>query len=502
MKRFKDYLRENKEELNDIKLFFARCADDIDRDNLLMLRRTCMWTAIVYIGMLFFALAVIPRFRFTIGHLLLVVLLVVFYFINLAHKKENKAIAAFNASFICLLFYFFLGICLILMEINEESVHPARWFPLLLMVFPVLYIDRQYKYGLQETFMILVYAVITFLFKEPIPFFRDMYTVIAAYLMSMIISRVILGVRSKQGLAMLELQRFGSMDKLTSVYNKAALLEAISSYLNHRRAGAPCAMSVIDVDDFKQVNDSLGHEGGDDLLEHIGSLLLDSFRPADIIGRFGGDEFIVFMPNMRDANLIDLRCRTLQMMLADYNIGNNTPFSLSIGTIIDEGEHSMEELFRMADDALYKSKMAGKNQTTSWIAEPEQPMTKPGLIFVTSLGEEKAVLLPKEEGDRFRIFESRSDDEGICQLSQYNENIQLIVAEINDITGVGQLLVKYAKTREKFSKIPVLAVVQNEEGRRIATELGADEVIATGEPWENFKTVIGDMAGKENVKNY
>ena len=497
IKALKNFHKANKADLEEIKIYFEKCAADIDRNNMYMLRRTCMWTAIVYLCMLFFAYLVIPRFRFNVGHILLFVLILVYFFINVKTRKNNNSTKTFTTNFLCLFYFFSLSMCLILMEINEESVHPSRWFPLILIVFPVLYIDRQFRYGLEETFMFLIYIVITFFCKEPTPFFRDVYTVLAAYLLSMIISRTILGVRSKQGLAMVELQRFSSVDKLTSVYNKAALLEEVNRYLRHRRANNPCAMSIIDVDDFKQVNDSLGHEGGDNLLEHIGTLLIDSFRPADIIGRFGGDEFIVFMPNMRDANLIELRCRTLQMMLADYKIGNNEPFSLSIGTIIDEGNHTMEELFRMADDALYKSKMAGKNRFTSWTAEPDAALEKPGLVFLTSLGEEKAGLLPKEEGDRFQIFLARNDDEGICYLSQYSEKIELVVAEINDLTGVGQLMVKYCKTREKFSKIPVLAVVQNEEGRRLATELGADEILVTKDPWDNFRKTIGEMTQKK-----
>lgn len=372
-------------------------------------------------------------------------------------------------------------------------MHPARWFPLLLIAFPALYVDRQYRYGLEETFIVLVYLVITFFCKEPIPFYRDTYSVLSAYILSMIISRVILGVRCRQGLDMIELRKYSSMDKLTHILNKAALLSEMRHYLNHRRGDAPCALCIIDLDNFKQVNDSLGHEGGDQLLEHIGELLISSFRPSDIIGRFGGDEFIVFMPNMNDPRLVDLRCRSLQMQLADFNIGNSEPFTLSIGTIVDEGHHSQDELFRMADDALYMAKMGGKNCCMSWTAREDEELSEPVLVFLPSLGEKKEELLYDNEKERFRIFDAASDDEAIQYLSQYHEHVKLIVAELNVENGLGEMTIKYAKTREKFDSVPVLAVVSDTRGEELSKELGADRVLSTSEPGEAFKAAIREL---------
>ena len=494
-KVFSKYLHANKVGLDEIKAYFNRCADDIDRINLYMLRRTCMWTSIVFIGMFFLASMIVPRFRLTSGHLLVVPLIIGYFFVNMYSRTHDNLPTSFS-NFFCLFFYFSLGICLILMEMGAEPFQPSRWFPLLLVVFPVLFIDRQYRYGIEETVMFILYCLITVFFKEPSYFFRDVYTVLAAYLLSMIISRVVLGTRAKQGLSMVELKRFSSMDKLTQVYNKAALLTEIEEYFNRRRGDAPCTMCILDIDNFKKVNDSLGHEGGDQLLEKIGQLLIANFRPADIIGRFGGDEFIVFMPNMRDANLVDLRCRSLQMVLSDYKIGNTDPFTLSIGTIVDEGNHSQEELFRMADDALYKSKMSGKNRCTTWIAHEEKDFAKELLVFVTSLGEEKAKLLPQKEADRFQVFVTQSEDEALSYISQYRDKIGLVVAEINETTKAGELVIEYTKTRERFNGIPVLAVAQNDFGERRARGLGADEVLVTSATEEAFNSTIANLASK------
>ena len=489
IKAFSKFWRANKIGLDEIKVYFNKCADDIDRTNMFMLRRTCMWTSIVFIGMFFLAYAMVPGFKLTPGHFLFFPLTIGFFFVNMYSRSHEHLPTSF-CNFFCLFYFFMLELCLILMEISSPPFQPSRWFPLFLVVFPVLFIDRQYRHGIEETVMFVVYCGITVLFKEPQYFFRDMYTVLAAYLISMIVSRVVLATRAKQGLYMVELRRFGSMDKLTQVYNKAALLSEIEEYLTQRRDSAPCSMSIIDVDNFKQVNDGLGHEGGDQLLEQIGQLLLSNFRPSDIIGRFGGDEFIVFMPNMRDANLIDLRCRTLQMLLMNYNIGNTEPFTLSIGTIVDEGNHSQEELFRMADDALYMSKMSGKNCATSWIAQEHEDFTKRALVFVACFGEDRAKLLPAEEAERFKVFVSESENEALSCISQYRDSVALVVVEVNERTQEGELIIKYIKSRERFSGISILAVALNHLGERVARQLGADEVLLTSAPEEVFKETI------------
>lgn len=495
IKVLKRIIQKNITELAEIQVYFTRCIRDINDSNLYMLRQATMWAAIVFTAMVILACELIPGYKVTLGHYAFGALIVIFFFVNI-YTRTHRHISTGVTRFLCLSFYFLMGICFIMMEILSDSGQPARWFPLVLVVFPVLYIDRQYRYGLQETALVVIYFIMTFIFKEPAYFYRDAFTVVAAYLLSMIISRTVLGIRSEQGLSMAELQRFSSMDKLTKLYNKSAVLNEIKNYLNHRVDEVTCGMSIIDVDDFKQVNDSLGHGGGDLLLEHVGHLLLASFRSCDIIGRFGGDEFIVFMPGMDHPELVELRCRNLQMQLTDFNIGNAVPFSLSIGTIIDEGGHTQDEIFEMADDALYKSKMAGKNCSTSWTVQKNDIPRKPVLVFVTTLGEEKAGQLLKEELDRFEIFTSDNDDKAIQYLSQYLSYVRIVVLEINDDTMAGALVLKYVKNRERFNSIPILAVVRNEEGADTAKALGADEIITVGEPNESFRDAIGRLSGR------
>ena len=487
------YLKLNKQEINEIKEYFEKCSKDIDRNNLFMLRRVCMYTSIVYLTMAIIAKFIVPGFSFNPGHIMLIPILFIYLIINM-HTRKNPDIHGLKSRVICLVYYFLMSVALIGVDLFTPPSRPVLWFPLVMMVFPVLYIDRQYKYGLYETFMVLFYCAISFFFEPKDAFIRDLYMVIAAYVLSLIISRIILGVRCKEGLAMVELRRF-KVDKLTNVLNKGALIAEIDSYLKHREEKTACAMCIFDVDDFKQVNDGIGHTGGDALLERIGELLIHNFRPTDIIGRFGGDEFVVFMPGMKELSLVEFRCKSLQMMLDEFTIGDTGSFTLSVGAIVDEGGHSQEEMFRMADDALYNSKLAGKNRCSAWVVKKDLKLKKPGLVFMTSLDEENAHLLLDEESPRFDILTSNDNDETIGYISQYYRDIKLVVIELNDKTMAGDLAIRYIKEREIFSSIPVLAVVETKDAVSLAKELGADRVLMTDEPNEIFSITITELSG-------
>lgn len=155
-------------------------------------------------------------------------------------------------------------------------------------------------------------------------------------------------------------------DPLTKLFNKTHSRELIEDYLKQQRYKRG-AMFIIDVDNFKTINDTMGHLFGDETLSQFSKILQFNFRASDIVGRIGGDEFIAFMKDVRDMEAIrnkaELVCSAVNSMCRSVVSGVCTSSSIGI-SIYPEHGMDYEELFRKADMALYKTKRAGKNGYT------------------------------------------------------------------------------------------------------------------------------------------
>ncbi|MEG1610017.1 MAG: GGDEF domain-containing protein [Bilophila sp.] len=151
-------------------------------------------------------------------------------------------------------------------------------------------------------------------------------------------------------------------DALTGLYNRPAAEERITMHLN-APASMPGTLLLIDIDDFKCVNDTYGHINGDYVLKFLATAMQDVFRSDDVLARWGGDEFIVFMHNINDKVTITSRMERLRLKMLLFNSEDITmPVTLSVGIAIAEKTTSMSELFKKADEILYQVKKAGKNR--------------------------------------------------------------------------------------------------------------------------------------------
>ncbi len=491
LSKYKDV---TKEENDNIRLYFNNCIETINDNNLYMLRKVCMYISMIYVGMLIIGLTVLPDLELSWPHFLIIPLMLVYFNINLYAIKHRGNISTGKTAAICCSFYFCLGVIIALLDTVVAPAGQAIWMPIAVILLPVMFIDRIYKYGFEEFVVLAILLVCSYIFKDKERFIRDVYIAISAYVTSMLSGRIVLVMRSRESLAMAEVTRLSSLDKLTHVLNKGALLQKIENYFLQKQADEPCAMCIIDLDDFKHVNDNLGHNTGDSLLEQVGKLLNENFRAYDIIGRYGGDEFVVVMPRMGDISILQSRCRTLQMYIKELYFGNEQPFTVSIGAVISRNVRDSSKVFAMADNALYKSKIQGKDYCTTWIYE-EEDIDEPILISISSEEHEGIKKLKDEEGERFHILTANNDEDALKYISQYATQIKLIHLEMNDELGLGVFVLKYLKSREGFAKIPVLAVVKSDRAEKTALEFKADNVIRFGTPDAVYKKAINELIG-------
>ena len=162
----------------------------------------------------------------------------------------------------------------------------------------------------------------------------------------------------------MELEKRAKTDLLTGLLNKSAAQDLIGMMMaNYRKEGEHSALLMIDADHFKDINDTFGHAEGDKVLAEVGRIIKNSCRAADVAGRIGGDEFVIFMRSIVEPeNACQLADRLQQQVFRAFE---NTPLagrvSLSIGiALCPEHGVQFDELFKAADKALYLVKARGR----------------------------------------------------------------------------------------------------------------------------------------------
>ena len=159
------------------------------------------------------------------------------------------------------------------------------------------------------------------------------------------------------------LQEKSEVDALTGLYNKEATQRHITSLLAESTDDQRSALIIMDLDNFKSVNDTYGHLFGDNVLMQTARKIRKYFRSNDIIGRIGGDEFAVYVNGIKDNDAIESRCQLLIEMLSEMfrELLPDIQVSCSIGmAMVPDHGSSYVELFRKADQALYQAKRNGK----------------------------------------------------------------------------------------------------------------------------------------------
>ncbi len=159
-------------------------------------------------------------------------------------------------------------------------------------------------------------------------------------------------------------QRMAEKDTLTGIYNRGTFQYKAEEYISTCGVDEYYGLLIIDLDNFKLVNDTFGHAGGDNLLISIAKTLSNTFRVSDIVSRIGGDEFAVLMKNNRGRESAEMKARIIldecSKLVGNFGIPQ---LSCSIGITIGKGRNaSFKALFSEADKALYDAKHRGKSQ--------------------------------------------------------------------------------------------------------------------------------------------
>ena len=177
------------------------------------------------------------------------------------------------------------------------------------------------------------------------------------------------------------LREQATTDPLTGLANRRALLDTLARELERsRRSATTCSIVFVDLDHFKQVNDSHGHSVGDKVLQEVASRMRAILRPYDIVGRYGGEEFIVVLPGCNAAGALAAAERLRASMSRTAIVVGDARLRVtcSLGVAVGSAENGWDRdlLLSAADAAGYRAKRAGRDQVV--MAEADEPSPKRG----------------------------------------------------------------------------------------------------------------------------
>ncbi len=250
--------------------------------------------------------------------------------------------------------FLFLFACFITQ--NKPDI-PAATFIVFLLVAPMFMIDKPFFMAIELCCASAIFLIWMRAIKPHDVWQMDMVNVVIFTVIGIFLNIVANSVRIREFILRRQIDIQKDTDDLTGLNNKGALSRKINGILNDGST-KNAVMMVLDVDRFKSINDNYGHDVGDDVIGKLGRFLGKRFTDDAIVGRFGGDEFIVFIKDTCDISEAHDIASGIIEGTSDITLPDDRQrFSVSIGIALYRGlEKDYSDIFKKADTALYRSK--------------------------------------------------------------------------------------------------------------------------------------------------
>ena len=247
---------------------------------------------------------------------------------------------------------------------QSNATAPATTFIAVLLITPMFMVDKPFFMAIELSAASTVFLIWMYYVKPYEVWMVDLVNVIIYTTAGIFLNVIANSVRIREFVLARKINIQKDTDDMTGLKNKGALTREINAFLEDvtRDSGI---LLVLDVDKFKSINDTYGHDVGDSVIIQFGDFLKSVFTDGEILGRFGGDEFIVFIKDTKDVEYAD---RIAASIVAGASESIRVPdedrrVSVSIGAAVYRGrEANYSEIFKKADIALYEAKADADNR--------------------------------------------------------------------------------------------------------------------------------------------
>ena len=247
--------------------------------------------------------------------------------------------------------------CMLLAKVTDS---PNSAFAIFFLVIPHMWIACSESALLNVSSVALTSFLIAFF----VHLFDLMdYVMVYQFAINVIAANTLFGLAIPTLLAdNLQLRKVAFTDSLTQVASRDRLEQRAGlEIIRSEQDGKPLSLMVFDIDYFKKINDEFGHHVGDQTLQQLARLAQQSLRPTDLLGRFGGDEFVVLLPHTAQGAAMMIAERIIEQLQQIY-VADVHQLTASFGVAELQPDEDYEQLFRRADRALYQAKLAGRNR--------------------------------------------------------------------------------------------------------------------------------------------
>ncbi len=309
-------------------------------------------------GILWFASFFLSQFKenrnlyFLIAIIMIICLLINHFYV----KKGNRAGNILIYSMLFSIYMF--GILLGSMSLRDEN---ATAICVLLTVLPMFFIAHPMKINLISTVSYVIFYILAIQYKENAIVNHDIINATIYLILGYFVCYYSVRTKLENIIARKELKDQRDIDFLTNLLNRGAAQKRVDDFLES--CDRLSVMLLLDIDNFKGVNDTYGHDKGDEILIETALLLASVFEPKGIISRVGGDEFVVFIPEIKDlSELYEKIEKIIKEMKRDIREeGKHCLISASIGiALAPEDGDTFEKIYKSADIAMYNAKKNGK----------------------------------------------------------------------------------------------------------------------------------------------